>query len=103
MNVVEVRPTPDNLKELGKCATSLWQPGVIRCQVASVQVFNAARPARERTEIGASTQVESGVYFCLSTKRWRKQERVSGGGILSRRAERVTPVAVCLRIDNVAS
>src|SRR5579864_3400501 len=78
MQVVEVRPMPDNLNELLKGMTSLGQPSVIRRQVASVQVHNAARPAGERTEIVASAQVECRVYFYLSAKRWRKKVWVSG-------------------------
>ena len=71
MNVIEIRSLSDNLDEFSIRVAAFWQSGVIRRQVAAVEVWNAARPTGERTEIVTAAQVEGRVNLYRSTERRR--------------------------------
>jgi hypothetical protein len=83
VNVIEVLAVPHDLQEVRKRVASLRQPRFIRRQVARVEVNNATRATRERTEIVLSLQkirnYVTRAGACESARLLRGLVRVSGG------------------------
>ena len=106
MDVIEVFAVPHNREKIGKGVTALGQTGFIGRQIAGVEVRNTAGTAGERAELASTRQVVRRIDLYLSGERavGRHQKigvalrRIFDAGI-----ERVPPVAVALRVDNVAS